>query len=464
MIPVGWAAFVLLFLAAVLIASGAPLGPVTALGGILAIAFAYRYPYVAYGSLVALVPFLGMTISLPTGALAIGERAFGGSIDVTVAEAAGMVMLAAWGLKVAFLWFRRNDVNWKPWLPLALPMGALVGAHLLSVLSPAHPDPLLVLKFSLRPVLWCYLLYVALTVNLVRSRRRLAMVLGVLAATGVFASLMGLLSLGVPDGTGQLLSRARPLSLFGISPLGDNHNLLAEWLAVTIPSTLALAVLAKDARLRRLLGAAAAFQAVIALLTFARTVWIVLALEAAGLALIVWRERFTQWIRPTLIALVLLLPLVAAMTAFSSTALVQSSTSTRIMLTEIALSLWSASPFVGMGAGTFVDRVGATQVFVIEYGAPLDSHGFLQKLLAETGIIGLAALGWLAWEAFRFIRRTRARFTVGSTSWRVFGILAVSAFGAFAYQLFNTNYWSGKLWLPLGIVLAASRALTADRE
>jgi hypothetical protein len=454
----------LLSFAAVLIAAGVPMGPVVLFGGALAIAFAYRYPYAVYGLMVGLVPFLGVTVSLPTGELAFSQRVFGGSIDVTVVEVVAAALFAAWGLKVVGLWFRRRDISWKPWLPLALPMIAVVVAHLCSALSPYHPDPLLIIKYSLRPVLWCYLIYVVLTVNVIRSRRRLTMVLGVMTATGLFASVMGFISLGIPDHGGALFSPARPLPLFGTTPLGDNHNLLAEWLVVTIPCTIVLAVLSRDHRARRLLAAAALFQTVIALLTFARTAWIVISLEAVLIALFVWREQFMLWIRPVLISIVLLIPVGAAMTAFTRTATVASSTSTRVMLTQIALNLWKASPWVGMGAGTFVDRVGSTQVFVIEYGAPLDSHGFLQKLLAETGVLGVAAMAWLVWTAFQFVRTQRMRLHAHHVEWQAFTILAISSFGAFTYQLFNTNYWSGKLWLPLGVLFAAARALSAARS
>jgi hypothetical protein len=453
----GWAAIILLTLSAVVIASGAPLGPIVGLVGVIAVLFAYRYPYATYGVLLALTPFLGLTSSLSTGALAVGERAFGGSIDIQLAEVVAMSLVGAWALKVAYLWWKRRDTNWKIWLPLGWPMAWLVAAHAASLFSPFKPDPVLVIKNSLRPVAWCYLIYVALTVNLIRSRKRLLMALGVITATGLFAALMGFVSLGA--GAGPLGWRARPLSMLGVMPLGDNHNLLAEWLVVTVPITLALALLMKDRRNARLLGVAAAFQAAIALLTFARSAWIVLALEAICFGWFVWRDRMMRWLRPALVAAVVLLPMGAAMLAFSSTALVQSSTSTRVMLSEIAFSLWRESPWLGMGAGTFLDRVGSTQVFLIEYGAPLDSHGWIQKLLAETGLLGLAAAIGLVWAAGAFTRDARARFIPHSVEWRAFTALATGAFGSLVYQLFNTSYWTGKMWLPLGIMLAASRAL-----
>ncbi len=459
----GWGMFAILIVAAVFISSGMPLGIVTILGGIAAILFAFTYPYAAFGLFVALIPFLGLFVHLPTGSFAIGERAFGGAIDVLVGEVVAMVLMISWGLKVLFLWVRRHDVNWKPWLPLLLPMSGILLAHLASVFSSFQPDPVLVLKYTLRPVFWSYLLYVALTVNFIRSARRLRMALGIAAGTGIFMAVLGFLSLGLTDQSGQLLPRARPLPIFGTHALGENHNLLAEWLSVTIPFTIALMYMARG-RARRLLVVAAIFQTAIALLTFARTVWIVLLFEAVLLGWFVWREQLKRYASAALIGLLLLLPLGISMIAFSSTPLVQSSTSTRLMLSEIAFNTWMQSPWIGAGAGTFVERVGSAAVFVIEYGNPLDSHGWIQKLLAEVGLLGLAAVAWFVWETGIFVRKTLPRFRARSSEWNVFVILAIGAAGALVYQLFNTNYWTGKLWFPLGILLASSRALLSRQK
>lgn len=455
----GWGVALLLIVAAVLIAAGVPFAPAWIVGGAAAVLFAYNYPYVSYGSMVALVPFLGLMVSLPTGRLAIGERAFGGAIDVQVGELAALALLVAWAFKVFRLWIKRRDINWKPWLPFALPMAAIVLAHIASAFSSFAPDPVLVVKYTLRPVLWSYLIYVVLTVNFVRSRRRLLMTLGIVAATGVFAAVMGFASLFFTGTSDQLFARARPLSILGVMPLGDNHNLIAEWFAFTVPVTIALALLAREERSKRMLMVAAAFQTVIALATFARTFWIVIAFEAILAGLFVWRHELRRRLSRVLVGIVLFIPLAAAMIAFSRTALVRSSTSTRLMLTEITVNLWLASPLVGAGAGTFVDRVANIRVFAIEYGNPLDAHGFGQKILAETGLFGVAAVAWLVIWAGAFVRDRVKAFAALSREREVFLILAIAAAGAFLYQLFNTNYWTGKLWLPVGILLAASRAL-----
>ncbi len=451
--------FIILSVAAILIVAGLPLGPITVLGGTVAVLFAYAYPYASLGVMVALIPFFGIFVHIPADALSLGQRVFGGSIDFLLGELVAYILLIVWGMKVIALWVSRGDTNWKPWFPLFGPMCLVVLAHLITIWSPFQPDALLVLKYAIRPVFFCYLIYVALPVNFIRSRSRLASVLGVVMATGVFSALVGFVSLFGAQEAGQMFPRAHPLPMFGLHPIGENHNLIAEWLAVCVPCTMALWFLASSVRVKRLIAFAAIFQAVIALLTFSRTLWIVFAVQALLAGWWIWRERLRRVLPYVGIGLIFLLPLGVLMAAFSSTALVASSTSTRLMMSEIALSLWQQSPWIGAGAGTFVERIGSTALFTIEYGAPLDSHGWIQKLFAETGIVGFAAVAWFCWSAFRFVRRALAASVYAPAERTVILLLSIGSVGALVYQLFNTNYWTGKLWFALGLLIASTRAL-----
>ncbi len=452
----GWGLLAVVVAASAMVAAGIPIGPIALLGGTIALLFAFVYPYIAYALLVALIPFSGIALTIPLGSSGFAERAFGGSIDFPLVDAVAIVLLLAWAAKVVFLWVRRGDANWAPKFPLIVPVLAMVGAHLLSAFSPLGPDKLLVVKYTLRPVFFSYLAFVVLAANLIRSPRRVKMALGIVAATGVFSALVGLASLAFPQSGGF---GAAPLPIFGTAALGDNHNLLAEWLCFAAPATLALAFIAREARTARLLGFAAVLQSIVALLTFTRTGWIVIALEAVLLFATVWREEAKRYAAPILIALLFLLPVAAVMARFSASATAASSTSTRLMLSEIAMNLWSQSPIIGAGAGTFYTYVSQTAVFAIEFGPALDSHGFLQKILAETGIVGLAALVYFLVAAFKLVRREIAKLHAHSASWRAAMTLAIAAVGAFAYQLFNTDYWSGKLWFPIGILIASMVAL-----
>jgi hypothetical protein len=456
----GWGVFALIAASAALVAIGVPAGPLVIVCGLLALLFAFAYPYAAFAVLIALIPMSGIAVSIPLASTGFAERAFGGSIDLPLVDVVASVLLAAWALKVVFLWARRGDANWAPRIPIAVPMLLLAAACALSALSPMNPDKLLVAKFVLRPVVFVYLSFVLLTVNLVRSPRKLRMALATVMGMGVFSALVGLASFAVPHAGGL---RAVPLPIFGTSVLGENHNLLAEWLCFSCLATIALAVLSRDSKTVRLLWYAAGLQALIALLTFARTAWIVLALEAGFLLVTVWREEAKKYAASVLIALVFLLPIAAIMAKFSSSALVASSTSTRLMLSEIAMNLWSQSPIVGAGAGTFVSYVSKTLVFAIEFGDALDSHGFLQKMLAETGIVGIAAVAYAVYAVIRLTRRELSAFHRHGPAWRAIMILSAAAGGAFVYQLFNTDYWSGKLWFPIGLLIASVASLREHR-
>lgn len=452
-----WGAVLILACIAVFIASGAPTAPLFVLAAIVAFLFAVRYPYAAFYAGILLTPFLGLMVSISTGNLLIGERAFGGSIDISLGEVVMMLALAAWGIRLITLWWKRRDQAWRPHLPLGWSALGLFAAHIVSVFSPLQPDPLPVLKFAVRPVLFDYLAYVALPVNFIRSRRRLRVVLGCFALLGTLAAANGVVGMFIPSPDG-ITGRAHPSAIFGVSPLGDNQNALADLLIVTVPLTLALAELQGDGKYKRELRLMAVFQLAVGLLCFTRTFWVLAGLALVALWFTEWRDTLKKHLSLACLVGLLLLPLGLAMVAYSVSRTAQSSNSTRSMLTAIATEVFQTSPWIGGGAGTFLNDVGSTRVFLIEYGDPLDSHGIVQKLAAETGIVGLVAfavflllLVRLLWRGYQAMPTPERR--------RAFALIALAALLGIAYQFFNTDYWTGKMWLPIGVALAAAEVL-----
>ncbi len=453
---IGWGLFLCVLVGASFVALGFGLSVWTALIAIIILLITWRAPYAVFYTAIFVAPFIGWVVSLSTGTVEIGERVFGGSIDVPMADLIALIALAAWAFRLLFVWHKRKQNDWKPWLPLGVSFGLLVAAHLLSVFSLAEPNPLVVIKYSLRPVLFSYMAWVLLPANFLRSRRRFLTTLGIIISSGFIFALDGLRSLFVFD---DALHRARPLPIFGISPIGTNHNVLAEWLVFVAPIALCAAQLIEDKRARRIMYGIAGFITLIALLTFARSAWITLVIQVACLIYFNYRRELKRHLRSLITAVVLVSPLAVYMVAFSSRTEIQGSTDARKMLAGIAWSLFTNNPLVGAGAGTFVERVGATWIFAYEFGAPLDSHGILQKLIAETGLVGLAAFGILLVVLGRWCWRMWNAFKVDSVERRAFACLVVATVGAFSYQIFNTTYWSAKLWLPVGILFAGARIL-----
>ncbi|MFZ6015887.1 MAG: O-antigen ligase family protein [Patescibacteria group bacterium] len=448
-----WASFLLLFIGTLFVVFGFPFGPIAIAVLIILIFFAYRATYITFYSAIFFSMFLGLTVSIPTGTLTIGERAFGGSIDIFFGEVLLLAVLTVWMIKVFLLWFKRRDVNWRPYLPIIKSYSLFTFAHLITIFSSYGPDPILIGKFVLRPVVFSYVAFIALPANLIRSERRLKAVFGVLTLIGILAAINGFASLLDVEPYTWAVRRAHPIPIFGINPIGDNHNLLAEILVMIAPISFALALISKKIKTQYFLYGATLFQLLAALLTFARTAWIVFAFQIAFLLLTVWRPLIKKYLTLIIGAIIIMLPLAVYQIQFSFSPTAQSSNSTRWMLTDIAIQAFLEHPIIGGGAGTYIWRVGNASVFVLEFGYPLDAHGFIQKLMAETGAFGV--LSYLIVIASGIYLSYKILPRLNEREQKICCLLSASAAGAVIYQLANTTYWTAHLWLPMGILFAA---------
>ncbi len=452
--------FALATVAALLIAFGASAGAVFIAFALALFLAAWRFPFAVYDVSLAFAPMTGLMVAIATGDLQFGQRAFGGAIDVSVGELLAAAVFASWGVRALTVWRHSSDRAWKPWLPLFGAFAFLAAAHVFSALSSADPDPIRVIKYALRPVFLSYLLFVLLPANLIRSLRRFVRAAMILASVGFVFALDGLRSMLQFSGDEFAIHRAHPLPILGYSPLGDNHNLLAELLVFTAPLALAAAVFVRDPRLRGLLRFAAAVMALVALFTFARSAWIALALQFAFLTATIWRKRSPIAGRVRTALLFLLIPLAIGMAIFSASPEVKSSTDARAALTAISFHLFLQHPWVGTGAGAFVDQLARIRAYVVDFGDPIDAHGVWQKLAAETGTLGLIAFAFVFLRACQWLRHFWERAQPWPEEREAYAMLITAVLGSFAYQFFNTTYWSAKLWLPLGIALAAGNVFT----
>jgi O-antigen ligase len=89
---------------------------------------------------------------------------------------------------------------------------------------------------------------------------------------------------------------------------------------------------------------------------------------------------------------------------------------------------------------------------VDKYGDPLDSHGFGQKVLAENGILG--TISFLLFVVVIF-SRIYSGVVNNREDHKLLLPLFISSFGIFFYQIFNTSYYKGRVWLPITIALVA---------
>jgi len=463
---IAWGVFLLFAVVTLAITAQAQVGVLFVLLAALAIVLSWRFPYEMFSLWAPLSYLLGFQISVSTGYYRIGERTLGATFELSLGELLAVGLVVAWALRVLFLWRGRRDRNWKPWLPLGVTFLALGLAHLVTIFSPGQPSPFEVFKFVARYQLFLYLASVALVVNFVRSKKRLRQVLVGFTILGVFFAVDGLRNMVVIGDGGISVQQAQPMPiLVDVNPLGGNQHSLAETLIMGEGAALALGALsAVGSRRRKIAYWSAGLMAGVSILTFSRTAWIVMALQLALLFATVWRQWFKAHGRELLIAFILSLPLVGLMIVYSFTRLSIGSLDSRAALTGIAWTFFTGSPWIGVGAGTFADRVAGTYAFVVDYGAALDSHGIFQKVAAETGIVGLLALISVLFETGRrFVKDWFGR-SFASSEHLAHTYLIVTALGAFAYQITSTSYWTPRLWIPIALAFAAGRAFQEHEE
>ena len=313
--------------------------------------------------------------------------------------------------------------------------------------------------YAIRFMLFCYVAYIIPAANIVRSKKIFRYSLYALAAGGLFAAGVGLASFfvgawrdvyGVP--------RATPFVLFrGWAPFGYQHIFLGETLSTTFPVFLYFWYTEKDAA-KKWWGSAAAVVLLIGLSTLSRAAWVTYLVDTI-IALFLLRhvDRFQKIYRAVMTFILVSSPLIAYFLYFVFTnAIVTGSNAARFALTDIALFFWKAHPLIGNGVGSFIPMLSEVLYFEIEFGEAIDAHGIIQKILAEQGLLGVIAFGMFLYWLFRRLH-ARYRDTSFSQEARWVGFFSLFlVLSPFIFQLFNTQYYSSKMWIPFAIAIAGS--------
>lgn len=196
---------------------------------------------------------------------------------------------------------------------------------------------------------------------------------------------------------------------------------------------------------------------IITLLTFSRTAWLALILGSILAMVLLWREKKHWFLYWGLLALLAVIPLALSMWNYSfESYTARSSNWGRMEMTEFAYFLWEKHPLVGNGVGTYVYRLAEAPMYYDHLGTPFEAHGLLQKIGSEMGLLGLFfyftliwVLTWPLWLAYRRVKIFRDKVMIVAAAL----VVILSVF----YQLFNTNYYSPKLWVPLTLAIILAK-------
>lgn len=399
------------------------------------------YPMIPIVLIAATYPFLHLQI-------------IAGPLNTPVVDVVAILGLLGWALRV--LW--SNYVHGVPVrsieAPVLVPMLLFTLVALIS--AGLSWEPLVSLKYVARPMLFFYIAFILFPVAIINTPPRLTQVLWVLWGVGVLIALYGIYGLIAMDAQTIWEHRVVPLDLFGMNPLGANHNLIADVMVITIPIAYWLLHTIRAPQMKKVMLLSILLLVATALLTFSRSAWIALAVEWVALLVLYKRVHMKEMIKPIVAAALVAVPLAVYMFFFSTQGAVLSSNENRQVLNDVTVEMVREDPWFGAGPGNFINVLAENRLFIMEFGTPIDAHGFVQKTLSETGILGLAAfIGLVVSVVVTLYRSTLAQSgTIERT------VLSISLFlmvvGSLFFQLFQTSYYVSKLWLPIGIALAAA--------
>lgn len=319
------------------------------------------------------------------------------------------------------------------------------------------------LWYAVRWIAFMYAAYVVVPVNVIvnKERLRIAIVCLVVAAVGV--ALMGVTSLFFQDWQNNFV-RVQPTEMFGIYPIGENQNLIAEFLVIAAFFVVSLLYWRGSAFRSKLIKISALFFVLVAIGTFSRAAWISLFVASVLYFFNQSLEVRRRYIMPLLMIGLVLAPFSLYMVKLQNEFTIGvSSTENRLLMSQIAADAWRSSPVFGQGSGTFIGLIDENIRFRAQYGDPLDSHGVWQKILAENGLFGIISFALFTLALFYGLRQAFKRIK-GTKEVRLYLPLALGALSGFLFQFFNTSYYKGKVWLPIGLALAATYLLERSKS
>lgn len=370
-----------------------------------------------------------------------------------------LFLLIAFAIRIFFQTIFKSKkqiiIKW----PLALPFFIFISISLISSLFSSQ------IIYSLwniaRWPLFLYFAYIFIPYNIIKDTKVLKKTIIATVLGSLLVLFFGFVSLYGQDWRDSFF-RLKSISLFGVYWFGENHNLIAEYLNVGVFLILVLKFFRKNTREKRFLDLVFIIMALGLILTFSRAGWITLFLQ---LAIYIWYYLRAKNHSPIKIIIIFLGILVISSPLLWKMEQLQkkntSSTENRWLLTEIAIQAFYEKPFLGYGDGQFINLVDNNTRFRAKYGDPLDSHGMFQKVLAENGIFGLAAWLFIIVYLIRLFYKSLKLYQERNP-WLL--PLFLAAGGGLFFQIFNTSYYKGKVWLPIALCLSAISLLESYYE
>lgn len=375
-----------------------------------------------------------------------------GSLLIPFIDLVSLMVLIVFFLKLT-LERKLHNINF----PHAVPF---IGFFLVALVSAYFsPNVFDSIWYAFRWILFFYLAYVVLPFNVINNKKILKNTLISFSLSVLFLTGMGVQSILSQDWL-NTLARVKPVLFFGYYPIGDNQNLMVETLLPGIFILLSLKYFTKNKENKKILEALALFVVIILLLTFSRGAWLVLLLSSILGAIVFYQKNILKFLIPFFVVLLFIFPLLFYMVSLQTEYSIGiGSNQSRLLLTEIAVKEFKANPLIGKGTGEYLNSVSSNIRFRAKHGDPVDSHGFIQKIMLENGALGLLTFTFFVLAIYSTLLKTIKQRNYIS----LYLPILIAATSVFAFELFNTSYYKGKLWFLIALALATAKLIEENK-
>jgi O-antigen ligase len=357
-----------------------------------------------------------------------------------------LFVLVAWPLQMAL----RGRITWRL-TPMDLPvlLYLAVAAFLFFMRSPANNVALEGARVYAEYMLWFFV-----ASNLLLNKNQFRALFNWLILLGTFIGIHGVYQyiIGVPipplwiDASEATL-KTRVYSIVG-SP-----NVLGSFLVLIIPVALSQALAAPDRLARYYYLACLAPMTASLIFTYSRGAWLAMFCAFAVYGLLYnWRLLFVLGLAAY--AAPKAVPGIASRVGYlmSPAYLLSSARAGRVSRWNKAIEVWQNHPLTGEGFGRYGGAVAARNIPGSNY-----VDNFYLKTLAETGILGLAALALLLLSGLRCALNAYSRLSDPSLRSLAGGIIA-GLTGVLVHNgvenIFEVPMMTTYFWLLLGAVAA----------
>ncbi len=407
---------------------------------ILILAIFTAWPKVGLYILALSLPLIGIELNLY-------------NLNVPLVDLIAIILFLGFFINYILCLITGKNLKKLTW-PFLIPFAVFLLISFLSVLVSDNFSQSL--YYFLRWPLFLYLAYLFIPANIIENPKILKTTIIMVFISSMIVLFSGYLSLLGQDIYDSFF-RLQGLNINKLYPFGKNHNLIAEFLNIGVFLILIIKEFLKNKREKNLMDILFVISSIGIILTFSRAAWITLFLQIViylGYKAFYQKKERLSIILFSFIFLIIISPLFIRMERLQEVNI--GSTESRILLNNVAFEAFSEKPLLGYGSGEFMRLVDENIRFRAQHGEAIDAHGVFPKILAENGIFGIIA--WLFILAYLFkISLLALKRYYPKISWIL--PLCLAVWGGLFFQLFNTSYFKGKVWLPILLLFLAIKFL-----